>query len=73
MSHIFNRINVKLWGGVSSYTAWYLLPTIRFGLWDHRGYLSKNHGGFLAFTWVKFDTGLMWTVSSPNSDIEGKQ
>ena len=54
--------------GKQSYTAWYLLPTIRFGLWDHRDYTSKNHGGFLAFTFFKYDACLMWTVT-PNAKV----
>jgi hypothetical protein len=49
--------------GNQSYAAWYLLPTIRFGLWDHREYTSKNHGGFLGLTFLKFDACLMWTVT----------
>ena len=42
--------------------AWYLLPTIRFGTWDHRDRTSKDYGGFLAFTWLKGDACLSWTI-----------
>lgn len=46
------------------YTAWHLLPTIRFGLWDHRDFTTKDHGGFIALTFLKFDACLAWTVSA---------
>jgi len=44
------------------YLGWYLLPTIRFGTWDHRDRASKDYGGFLAFTWLKVDACLSWTI-----------
>lgn len=53
------------------YAAWYLLPTIRFGLWDHRAsHHSNQSGGFIAFTFLKFDACLMWTVTH-NAKVRG--
>ncbi len=54
------KFNFK--AGIASFTSWYLLPTIRFGLWDHSNYTSKNRGGWLALTFLKFDAVLMWTT-----------
>ncbi len=39
-------------GGFSS---WFLLPTIRFGLFPNKG------GGFLALTWMKLDAVFTWS------------
>jgi len=46
----------------AGYSSWYLLPTIRFGTWEHPGRSSKEHGGFLALTWLKGDACLSWTI-----------
>lgn len=40
---------------VPAQVAWYLLPTIRLGFFKLSG------GGFLAFTWLKFDACVMWS------------
>lgn len=49
-----NSIKFKFKAGIENFTAWSLLPTIRFGK------LRSGHGGFVAFTFLKFDACLTW-------------
>lgn len=44
-----------------NYTAWYLIPAIRFGLYDRGRWPALKEGGFIAFTFLKFDAVFSWT------------
>lgn len=55
-----NMTKFKFKAGREAYIAWYILPTIRFGTWDHRR-IKEGHGGFLAFTSLKFDAIVSWS------------
>jgi hypothetical protein len=39
--------------GLRSFAAWYLTPSLRFGVFD-------NGGGFLGLSFLKFDACLTW-------------
>jgi hypothetical protein len=44
---------MKLAAGVQGFSAWYLTPSLRFGLHD-------SGGGFLGLTLLKFDVCVTW-------------
>ncbi len=48
----------KFKAGNGGYTSWYLLPTIRVGTWERK----EERGGWVAFTFLKFDACLMWAT-----------
>lgn len=47
--------NLKFYAGTRGFTAWYLTPSLRFGLHD-------SGGGFLGLTWLKFDVCVTWNA-----------
>lgn len=56
------------------YQPWYLLPSIKFGLWDHRpNYHNNQSGGFIGFSFLKFDATLMWTVTHHDAMTRGRK
>ncbi len=52
------RFNVSNGG----YSSWFLLPTIRLGSWSGMDGAPAKRGGWLAFTFLKFDACFMWTT-----------
>lgn len=50
-------MKIKFKAGNDWLASWYLIPTIRFGL--H----SDWAGGFVAFTFLRFDACLTWRKS----------
>ena len=57
-------IKLRFRSGNMRFSAWHLLPTIRLGFWP------EKNGGFLAFTFLKFDACLTWAVT-PNVEVTG--
>ena len=55
-------IKLRFRSGNMRFSAWHLLPTIRLGFWP------EKNGGFLAFTFLKFDACLTWAVT-PNAGV----